>query len=249
MSENIQKQHYERIHDNYAKHYYDPTSMDYRDRFLYKNLFNGIDLNGKKVADLACGSGYNSLSLLNYFPRAELTGFDISEKACECYRNLVKRPAYEVDLTKKEKLKPEYDYVMIIGGLHHCVADLDTTLQTIYSLLKPGGGFLMVEPNKNYFLEPIRKFWYKKDKYFEENTEEALDHDLMLNLQSNYFEGRKVLYCGGPAYFLIQNSLLFRFPVGFKKIISPILMLMEKIYNKLPGRIFYPCFVAQWIKK
>jgi SAM-dependent methyltransferase len=249
MSENIQKQHYETIHDSYVEHYYDPTSMNYRNQFMYKYLFEGIDLNNKKIADLACGSGYNSLSLLNYFPCAELHGFDISKKACEDYKNLVKRPSYELDLTRQANLNPEYDCAMIIGGLHHCITDLEATFQNIFSLLKPGGILLMVEPNKNYFLEPLRKFWYRNDKYFEENTEEALDHELMLNQQSKYFRGEKIFHLGGPAYFLIYNSLLFRLPIGVKKIISPTLMFMEKVYNTLPGKIFYPYFVSRWIKK
>ncbi len=249
MSDNVQKLHYDTIHDAYVEHYYDPTSMSYRDEFIYKYLFSGLDLNQKKVVELACGNGSNSLALLKYFPKAEVTGFDISKKACESYRENVGRPAIELDLTKEAQFKPEYDCAIIIGGLHHCISDLDATFKNIASLLKPGGYLLMVEPNKRYFLEPVRLLWYKMDKYFEENTEEALDHDKMLHKQSKYFGPFKVVHLGGPAYFLIYNSLLFRLPVSIKKIIAPILMFLERLYNYLPGKLLYPYFVATWVRK
>lgn len=249
MNENVQKLHYEAIHDDYAKHYYDETSISFRHKFIYKYLFEGLDLNNKKIADLACGSGYNSLALLKYFPKAQLTGFDISKKACLDYKNIVNAEAYETDLTQPLDLKPEYDCAMIIGGLHHCIVDLDMTLKNINSLLKPGGLLLMVEPNKRYFLEPFRKLWYKFDKYFEENTEEALDHDFLLRKYSKIFEGEKVFFLGGPAYFLIYNSLLFRVPVKIKKITSTPLILIEKLYNMLSVKSLFPYFVARWAKR
>lgn len=30
MAENVQKAHYEAMHDDYERHYYDPTSLKYR---------------------------------------------------------------------------------------------------------------------------------------------------------------------------------------------------------------------------
>lgn len=248
MNENVQKIHYETIHDDYVKHYYDSTSMSYREKFLYNYLFKGINLNDKQVADLACGSGYNSLYLKKYFPKAQLFGFDISRSACDDYEKLLNRPSLEADLTKENTFDQQFDCVMIIGGLHHCIADLNQTFQNVHQLLKPGGLFLMMEPNKRYILEGLRKLWYKFDRYFEANTEEALDHDLMAKNYSHLFECESVHHLGGPAYFLICNSLLFRIPLGLKKIIFYPLMFMEKIYNKLPGKFMYPYFIARWRK-
>jgi len=95
-----QKQHYEAIHTNYEDHYYDAQSMAYRERFYYDPLFEGLDLNGCRVADLASGSGHNSVALLKRFPKAVVTGFDISSSACKAYRHNVGRPGIEADLTK-----------------------------------------------------------------------------------------------------------------------------------------------------
>ena len=63
MDSSRQRQHYTAIHDAYEAHYYDAPSMAYRSRFIYRWLFDGVDFRNAEVADLACGSGHNSLAL------------------------------------------------------------------------------------------------------------------------------------------------------------------------------------------
>src|SRR5258708_3168427 len=86
MDSSRQKQHYTEIHDAYEAHYYDAPSMEYRSRFIYRWLFAGVDFSNTTVADLACGSGYNSLALKQRFDRVRTVGFDISEPAWASYR-------------------------------------------------------------------------------------------------------------------------------------------------------------------
>src|SRR5687767_2983809 len=162
-----QKAHYERIHDDYEAHYYDESSIAYRREFVYDELFDGLDFNGKTVADLACGSGFNSLEVLARFPHAHVVGFDISEKACATYRTLTGREAQELDLTAGQLLGERFDVAMIFGGLHHCARDLPETFKTVAGLLKPGGLFLLYEPNRRYVLEGARQLWYRFDRYFD----------------------------------------------------------------------------------
>ena len=86
---NPQQRHYEALHDAYEAHYYDAPSMEYRHRFIYSPLLSGLDLHHASVADLACGSGHNSLALRSYFPQLRTVGYDISETACRNYRQRV----------------------------------------------------------------------------------------------------------------------------------------------------------------
>ena len=74
MDSSRQKQHYTAIHDAYEAHYYDAPSMAYRSRFIYRWLFDGVDFRGAIVADLACGSGYNSLALKERFDGVRTVG-------------------------------------------------------------------------------------------------------------------------------------------------------------------------------
>jgi SAM-dependent methyltransferase len=241
-----QKEHYQSIHDNYERHYFDESSMAYRSRFVYDELFRGLDLNNKLVADLASGSGHNSLAILDRFPSCSPIGFDISEKACDSYRKIVKRDAYLIDLTAGIDPGIRVDLAMIFGGLHHCVSNLSATFLTIAHIIKPGGLLLMFEPNSRYFLEGARKLWYHMDKYFESDTEAALDHDRISAICADNFTPEYCRYMGGPAYFLICNSLVFRIHHRTKKYIAPLLFNLEFIYNKLPGRFWYPYFIARW---
>jgi ubiquinone/menaquinone biosynthesis C-methylase UbiE len=241
-----QKAHYETIHKGYESHYYDAESMSFRERFVYAVMFAGLDLNGKEVADLAAGSGYNSLEVLKRFPASRVTGFDISEKACAAYCDLLGRDAHVYDLTSGQAVSSLFDVAMIFGGLHHCVSDLPATLRTIAGLVRPGGLLLMFEPNSRYLLEAVRKLWYRWDPTFEDETESALDHDALSAMAAPYFRPIASRYMGGPAYFLIYNSMIFRLPKTVKRLIAPVLFPLEGAYNRLPGKLLFPYFIAQW---
>ncbi len=243
-----QKQHYEAIHAEYEDHYYDPESMRYRERFFFAPLFEGLDLNGKSVLDMACGSGHNSLALLQRFPSARVTGFDISSAACADYRRNLGQRCIEGDLTAPLREAATFDVAMVLGGLHHCVVDLQQALDNVARFLRPGGLFLMLEPNREFVLEGARRLWYRADRYFDAPTEAALAHAELLQRAGARFDLRRVRYLGGPGYFLISQSLLFRMPKPLKRAIASPLMAVDAIYNRLGIKWLHPYFVAQWVR-
>lgn len=243
-----QAAHYDTILDDYDKHYYDTHSLRYRDRFILDPMLDGIDLAGKRVADLASGSGQTSLSLMKRFPTVEMTGFDISPEACRRYRAAVGRDAHELDLTTGHVGDGTFDAAIVMGGLHHCVANLPSALTTIASMLRPGGMLLMFEPNSEYVLEFGRRLWYRLDKYFDSQTEAALAYRALVKCAGGQFTSKNVQYFGGPAFYLVYNSLLFRMPHRLKAVVSPALLGIEGVYNRLPGRWLFASFVAQWVK-
>jgi SAM-dependent methyltransferase len=250
LSEN-QRVHYERVHSAYVAHYYDASSLAYRREFILNPLLSGalIDFNRSHVADLACGSGYNSAILKERFPGVRCAGFDISPSACADYRRINGWDAYEVDLTKfldTGDVGGPYDAAMIIGGLHHCVADLSSALRNAAALLRPGGLFFMMEPNNQYFLESVRRLWYRLDSSFDAATEAALDHDVLAEMGAPWFRTRDVRYCGGPAFFLIQNSMITRVPLWLKPKLAPALFRLERAYARLAHRRFHAFFTAVW---
>ena len=57
LTDRLQADHYNRIADDYSIHYGDKYSQHYRNQFINRHLFEGIDLNGKKVLEAMCGSG------------------------------------------------------------------------------------------------------------------------------------------------------------------------------------------------
>jgi hypothetical protein len=55
-SELQQQEHYDTIAADYEAHYSDEWSIEYRRRFIYEPMFEGLELAGKKVLDAMCGS-------------------------------------------------------------------------------------------------------------------------------------------------------------------------------------------------
>ena len=245
---NNQARHYDAILEDYDRHYYDPYSLQYREKFILQPLLAGLDLHGKRVADLASGSGETSAYLARMFPGIQLLGFDISPEACRRYRARTGRPAKQLDLTKELYQGEPFDAAIIMGGLHHCVANLPHTLAVVASMLRPGGSFLMFEPNRDYVLESVRQVWYRWDRYFDAANETALSHDALLQLAAGSFACERLRYFGGPAFFIVYNSLVFRIPHWTKNIISPGLIGAEALYNRLPGRALFASFTARWTR-
>jgi SAM-dependent methyltransferase len=243
-TENNQKDHYERIHATYAEHYYDEFSTEYRRQFFFDYLFNGLDLNGKQVGDLCCGDGVNSLAVRRQFPRAMLTGFDISPTAVKTFRNSLHSHAYEVDLTQPipEVYIGQFDYLMCIGGLHHCVANLPQTVRNIEAMLKPGGLLLTVEPFSGSLLDLVRRRWYRHDPYFDEQNERAISPR---ELTTHALEVERLRYGGGPAYYLIFNSMIFRLSKSLKAALYRPLMVAEHIVQLLMPRFLAAVFLAR----
>lgn len=245
-----QKRHFDTILSDYDRHYFDSESRRYRDRFFFQPLFRGLALDGKRIVDLACGSGYNSLAILERFPNADVSGLDISSKACRNYEWIVGRPAYSVDLTAHDAILPApVDAALVIGGLHHCVSDLPATLTNLGKLILPGGLLLMAEPNADFFLNSLRLRWYRYDRYFDAETEQPLRHSQLIAAASDEFRLLDLQYLGGPGYFLVLNSLLFRLPRALKKLIALPLSNLDAIYNRLPAVAPFPYFVARWQRR
>jgi SAM-dependent methyltransferase len=243
---NPQAAHYDRILSDYDRHYYDRHSTEYRERFILEPLLAGIDLHGLRVADFASGSGYTSAYLAERYPGIQLTGFDVSAEACAGYQNRMGRPCFQFDLTRRQAVPGGFDAGIIMGGLHHCVADLPATFANIHAMLNPGGILLMFEPNRQYALQFAREFWYKRDRYFDAANEQALAHDELVELAGGGFVPETVRYFGGPAFFLVYNSLLFRMPAGIKAASSRVLLGLEVLHSHLPGRRLHSSFTARW---
>src|SRR5215216_1184649 len=142
-----QQAHYETIHNDYEAHYYDEWSLAYRSRFILDPLLQDVNLEGKRVLDVASGSGFNTLLLQRRYPGLRATGADISPSACASYTRITGCPALHVDFTKPHEWADPFDAAIVIGGLHHCVSNLPQTLSNLATALRPGGLLLMMEPN------------------------------------------------------------------------------------------------------
>ena len=84
-TEQQQRDHYDRIVDAYEAHYGDAPSREYRRRFIYQEMFDGMELNDMNVLDAMCGSGHTTEYLSAR--GAQVTGLDISPQEIKRFQN------------------------------------------------------------------------------------------------------------------------------------------------------------------
>jgi len=245
-SDKIQKQHYESIASRYALHYGDFWSQNYRRKFINEPMLEGMDLNGMEVLDAMCGSGETTQYLLDRGGR--VTGLDISEE--EIHRFHERFPTEKVScesILSTSFRNNFFDYVVVVGGLHHLHPNCSLAINEIHRVLKPGGLFCFMEPHSGSVPDLARKFWYKHDKVFAEN-EAAIDLNALKQEFSQKFTFPKEEYGGNIAYLLVLNSMIFRVSQRMKRFYSYILIGMESIIKRTQGKLLSCFVICQWKK-
>ena len=246
-SEQLQKEHYARIADEYEAHYSDACSLEYRRKFIYEPMFEGLDLAGMQVLDAMCGSGQTTEHLLRR--NAQVTGLDISSVVVNSFKaqwsgcQAVCRSLLDSGMPDSS-----FDCVVVVGGLHHIQPNVSQATREIHRVLKPGGYFCFMEPHSGSFPDVIRRFWYKHDRFFSDN-EAAIDVQALEQEFVSDFVFNKVKYSGNLAFLLVLNSLIFRIPSRVKPLYSRFLMRLESLIGKLQGKTTSCFVVAQWQKK
>jgi 2-polyprenyl-3-methyl-5-hydroxy-6-metoxy-1,4-benzoquinol methylase len=116
--------------------------------------FRFQDWAGKKVLEIGCGSGIDSLE----FARngAIVTATDITDNAVTLTRNLVNEAGYKLNVVRTPSLElpfesAAFDCVYSYGVLHH-IPDVDKKIDEISRVLKPNGTLLAMLYNKNSLL-------------------------------------------------------------------------------------------------
>lgn len=239
---------FEDMHDRYSEATTDRYAEAYKEEFIYRPVLRELE-GAKSLMELASGVGSASGWMRDHHPDLEISGCDISESAAREFTERHDRPCFVWDLTRPIEPEETYDAVLVMGGIHHLVADLPTAFANISRLLNPGGKLIMTEPNADFVLEPLRKLWYKLDTdHFDAENEHALSHPKLAKEHAGSLTPSSLSYVGGPAYFLLLQNWVLRIPNGTKKFIAPALMVAERLYHRLPGRLPFSTFVAVWEK-
>ncbi len=246
-SEQLQKQHFNKIFSQYETHYFDKYSREYRLKFIYDRMFEGIPLWRKNVLEAMCGSGQATDYLIS--KGAMVTGLDISEEAIGRFKKswpdcfTVCGSVFDLEFNDNF-----FDCVAIVGGLHHLHPYVDKAILRIHRILKKGGIFCFAEPHSGSLPDIIRKIWYKYDNLLAKNEAsiniERLKKDFFL-----YFDFIKEDYFGNMAYLFVMNSMVLRIPLWLKSIYSPFLLYLEKIIENFQDKKFSCFVVCRWQKK
>ncbi len=103
--------------------------------------------NAKKVLDIGCGAGNNTLKLLEYIPKFDSDLIDLSQPMLECAQeriasaNTGKVRSIQGDFRQIELPANEYDIILAAAVLHHLRDDTDwkKAFEKIYRITAPGG--------------------------------------------------------------------------------------------------------------
>ena len=246
-----QKDLWEKIFIKYKEHYFDYWSVKYKKRFIFDKLTSMYNFANKDALELCCGSGENSSYIVHSYPGVNIVGMDISKRAVEDFESHLNMKCYEADIQQQiTSLDKKFDVIFVLGGIHHCTKNIEGVFSNISRMLRPGGCFIMHEPNSRFFLESLRQFWYRRDPMFDVESEHALDHDQLLVQGSKYgFELEKLEYIGGPGFFVILQSMILRIPKSLKKYISPVFYVVEILWDLQKFPLMNNTFMSCWVKK
>jgi SAM-dependent methyltransferase len=245
--ESKQAEHFDRLAGLYEGHYSDPMGQKYRNKFINDKLFDGIDLGGRDVLDAMCGSGQTTGYLISR--GARVTCLDISPELIETLRG--KWPdctAVSASILATPFDDEAFDCVAVVGGLHHVHPGVDEAVDEIHRILKPGGFFCFMEPHAGSLPDAARKLWYKRDPLFEAN-EASIDFEALAAKNQHRFDCLENQYGGSIAYLLVLQSIVFRMPLGLKRMYAPPLMVLESAIAPFLNKRL-ACFgMARWRKK
>ena len=111
-------------------------------------ILDGIELTGKKVLDIGCGTGGITLALARDFGAATVTGLDVEEPVL----NVARQRADEAGLGEQVgfiRVSPgewpfdddEFDCIFSKDAMIH-IADKETLFGEVFRMLRPGGWFV-----------------------------------------------------------------------------------------------------------
>jgi len=234
--EEEQKKYYNKIAEDYNKHYGNTYALQYR-YSQYDLCLGDIDLKGKKVLDAMCGGGEATGYLL--MRGARVTGIDISNSCCEIYHQ--KFPDCEIicksflDQTICES--EECFDLILTDSLHHLNPYINEAMEQVYRLLKPGGYFCFWEPSSGSLIDLIRKVWYRLDRTYFLQNEVSIDIKSLFDSPKIHFEKLKTIYGGNVAYVLVNLSMALRIPVGIVNFYAPLMIKIERFLQPIQCRL------------
>jgi len=161
---------FERVHETMAEESAQTVVAALHDHILplSEGLAKQLEL-GANVLDVGCGSGRAACALAKGFPASRFKGYDLCEDAIAAANELAREQGlsnmsfHTKDITALAEAGT-YDLVTAFDIVHD-QKDPVAVLDTIYSLLKPGGTFLMQDIAGSSDLEknidhPIGTFGY-----------------------------------------------------------------------------------------
>lgn len=210
-----QREHFDDISALYTKARKHPNHLLLKD-LMWSAFFDGCEVfskPGMKVLEPMCGMS-EGLQIIRRYVQKEIdySGFDYSEQMVEIGKQ--NNPGARIvqrDATTFDSEGEMFDWIILIGGLHHVFAGADAVVARLAKALPQGGYFLNLEPTQNCGLtRAVRNRIYEKNALFDDQTEQGFDLEHLNQIfQGAGFEKIKQVYPGLLAYILYYNPDAF----------------------------------------
>lgn len=210
-----QREHFDQISGRYTEARKHPNHLLLKD-LIWKAFFEDLKIevpDRMKVLEPMCGMGEGLQIMQNYFRRdISYSGFDYSEEMVKFAQQRNPDAHIEVgDATSYDHGESKYDWIILIGGLHHVFAQAPNVVQRLAMALAPGGYFLNFEPTQNCWLtRRARNRIYESNALFDEQTEQGFELGALDEMfEQAGFEKVKQAYPGLLSYVLYYNPDAF----------------------------------------
>lgn len=116
-----------------------------------------------QVLEVGAGSGWTSRRILEAFPQVELTATDIDERVAGRLARLQGYYGHRLQVQQADVLKlpfdrASFDIVVAFHTMHH-VENIESALQQLMRVLRPGGLLGIADKNKRYMRGPLQRLW------------------------------------------------------------------------------------------
>lgn len=207
------------------------VSQQYRDRFIRRYVLDGV-VDGARVLDAMCGGGEETGYLLEH--GAIVQGLDISSANADAYTERWNLPCRVASITDSGFPDEHFDVVYICGGLHHIRPLLAEAVDECWRVLKPGGYFVVVEPNADSWTDVFRRVWYRIDRRFARGEGAISIRRDLAPLVDGRFAPDVVHEGGGIAYLLVAQAFIVRTPERLRSRLAAILFAIESALGRTP---------------
>lgn len=205
------------------------TPRWFKEEHIARYTFAAMYAQGKRVLDIACGSGYGSKILAG--ADAVVEGVDISQEAiAQASRDFDHSNVifHTGDIVNYDSDHP-FDIITCFETIEH-VDDYQGAIQNLYRLLKPGGILIISTPNRPMSWRPVKTIYDKPTNPFhvrefdlEEFTEILTENGFEVD-RSDIFGQRPHLNIGNQ-YLRKLYHAVFRPYYSTNPVVKPLRLL------------------------
>jgi len=177
-------------------------------------------------------------------------GFDYSENMVGIAKE--RKPTLNIewnDVTTYQSTISSFDFIILIGGLHHVFSRTQDVLNNLGRSLKQGGYFVSFEPTHNNFVtRSVRNRIYQSNSIFDADTEQGFEYiDLEKYFKNAGFQKVDQVYPGLLAYVLYYNPDAFpALNLGGETVVRSLFCLDKLFWSNWIGRKWSFATMTLW---